>query len=332
MERTLRPRHRLGDVMDLTSIQPGLVFHNRYRVVRLLQHSSMGSVYAAVDEQKNRQVVLKVVGTAIAADLQARQRFVREAKNAARIEHLNIVRTYDVGDGPYGPFLVQELIDGYSLHKDVPLSPQRTLEVALAIAQALEYLHARGYVHCDIKPSNIMVTSQNGRERIVLLHFGIAHVTTAAETTLHPTPQYTAPERIRDEVATGWSDLYALGITLFYLLNGRVPFDGPTMGSVVKAQLYNPLPPFGTADPHAALLRPIVERFCERTPSPLCVGCRVAYRAASSVQPNARHTTVNTNSAGPACSAIHAISPPLVVGAAAARARRMLGVRAVKCT
>jgi len=226
----------------------------------------MGSVYVATDEQSNRQVVLKVVRAAIAADLQARQHFVREAQNAAWINHPNIVHTYDVGDGPHGPFLVQEFIDGYILEKDVPLSPQRTLEVALAVAQALEHLHAHGYVHCDVKPSNIMVVPQNGRQRIVLLHFGIAHGDTVVGTTLHPTPQYAAPERIRDEVPTGSSDLYALGITLYYLLNGRVPFDGTTMGSVIKAQLYSPLPPFVTSDPHAAMLRPIIEQLTAKEP------------------------------------------------------------------
>jgi len=226
----------------------------------------MGSVYAATDERLDRQVALKIVRADVTANLEARRRFAREAQIAAQLSHPNIVRTYDAGDGPHGPFLVQELIDGHTVGDSTPLSPQRTVQVALAVAQALEYLHARGYVHGDIKPGNIMVTQHNGRERIVLLDFGIARTEGAAETTLLATPQYLAPERIQGAPPSAASDLYALGITLYYLLSGRLPFDGQTMGSVVKGHLFSPLPPLADAAPNAAGLHPIIEQLTAKNP------------------------------------------------------------------
>jgi serine/threonine-protein kinase len=235
-------------------------------VLRLLQHGGMGSVYAATDERLDRQVALKLVRVDVTANLNTRQRFAREAQIAAQLTHPNIVRTYDAGDGSHGPFLVQELIDGYTVNQNAPLSPQRTVQVALAVAQALDYLHGRGYVHGDIKPGNIMVTQHQGHERIVLLDFGIARANGAAETTLLATPQYLAPERIQGAPPSPAADLYALGITLYFLVSGQLPFDGPTIGSVVKGHLFSPLPPLASTAPAAAGLHAVIERLTAKDP------------------------------------------------------------------
>ncbi len=138
--------------------------------------------------------------------------------------------------------------------------------MALAVAGALEYIHARGYVHCDIKPSNIMVTQQDGRERIVLLDFGIGRTAGAAETTLLTTPHYLAPERILGAAPSPASDLYALGITLYELFSGQLPFTGQTMGNIVNGHLYGALPPLAPNSAHASALQDVINKLTSKEP------------------------------------------------------------------
>src|ERR1044071_4504324 len=155
-------------------LQPGTLINGRYRIVRTIGSGGMGSVFAAHDERLGRQVALKLLRPDLASDQRARERFLREAQIAAQLVHPNIVRTYDVGDAPVGPYLVQELLDGRTLDTLLPLPSRRALDVTQAIADALGYIHGQGYVHCDIKPQNIMLFGQGAAERVVLLDFGIA--------------------------------------------------------------------------------------------------------------------------------------------------------------
>ncbi len=278
--------------MSTSRIEPGTLIKERYRIVRLLGQGGMGSVYAAADQHLGLQVALKVLRPDVAADVAARQRFMRESKIAAQLTHPNIVRTYDTGDSPHGPYLVQELLTGHTLEQEIPLSSQRALRVALAVAEALAYIHARGYVHGDIKPANIMLAQQEGAERIVLLDFGIARTQGAATTTFLATPQYLAPERVQGAAPTPASDLYALGIVLYYLLAGRLPFDATMVQTILTQHVLAPLPPLAINAPNAPMLEAVVRKLTEKQPpSALRLGCRPADRPACRVEQHVPNTT-----------------------------------------
>ncbi|MBV9789402.1 MAG: protein kinase [Chloroflexi bacterium] len=239
-------------------LQPGTLINGRYRVVRTIGSGGMGSVFAAHDERLGRQVALKLLRPDLASDQRARERFLREAQIAAQLVHPNIVRTYDVGDAPEGPYLVQELLDGRTLDTLLPLPSRRALGVTEAIADALGYIHGQGYVHCDIKPQNIMLVGQGAAERVVLLDFGIARVEGTATTTLIATPHYLAPELAMGSPPAAASDWYAVGIVLFQMLADHPPFDGPTLHTIIEQHRIAPLPPLklalgGTAQETTAL-------------------------------------------------------------------------------
>lgn len=228
-------------------LQTDLVINGRYRILHILGVGGMGSVYATHDERLGRQVALKLLRSDIARDQRARDRFLREAQIAAQLIHPNIVRTYDVGEAPEGPYLVQELLQGQTLDTVLPLSPPQTVQVALGVVEALNYLHSQGYVHCDIKPQNIMLIGGLDQPRVVLLDFGIARVEGTDTTTLIATPHYLAPERALGTAPTASSDLYALGIVLFHVLSGRPPFDAPNIHAIIEQHRSAPLPPLKLA-------------------------------------------------------------------------------------
>lgn len=228
-------------------LQTDYVVNGRYRILDTLGIGGMGTVYAAQDERLGRHVALKVLRPEIAQDQHARERFLREAQIAAQLIHPHIVRTYDVGEAPEGPFLVQELLKGQTLDTQIPLSPSVTAMVAADIADALHAIHSQGYVHCDIKPQNIMLVGDISQARVVLLDFGIARVEGTETATLIATPHYLAPERALGAAPTAASDLYALGIVLFQALAGRPPFDAPALHAIIEQHRTAPLPPLRIA-------------------------------------------------------------------------------------
>lgn len=243
------------------------LINQRYRVKQVVGRGGMGDVYAAFDEQLGRAVALKVLKPAFAADPHDRERFLREAQIAAQIIHPNVVRTYDIGEADEGPFLVQELLEGRTLEEAIPLTPQHALAVALAVADALDYIHARGYVHCDVKPQNIMLLPQDDQERIVLLDFGIARAQDADTTSLIATPYYLAPEQARGDTPTAASDLYAFGIVLYHMLTGKLPFDAPAVEQIINGHLYEPLPALDIADPHVFEIEAVVLKLTAKQPA-----------------------------------------------------------------
>jgi len=135
------------------------------------------------------------------------------------------------------------LLQGHTLDQRMPLPPQRAIGVALAVADGLEYLHANGYVHGDIKPANIMLVQEQDRERVVLLDFGLAQANGPGTTTLLATPHYLAPERASGAPPSAAADLYALGIVLYEMLAGRLPFVGDSPMAVAIQQIQQPPPP-----------------------------------------------------------------------------------------
>jgi tetratricopeptide (TPR) repeat protein len=222
----------------------------RYRIIKKLGQGGMGSVYLAHDSQLDRQVALKVPHFAAGAGPEVLQRFDREARTAATLEHPNICPVYDVGKIEGVPYLTMAYIQGRSLAEVLrvpePLVPRQIALLLRKVALALHEAHARGIVHRDLKPSNIMI---NQRGEPVLMDFGLARRVNADESRLTQTgvpvgtPAYMAPEQLTGQGGPlGPScDVWALGVILFEMLTGRLPFDGP-LPSMVAQILVRPAP------------------------------------------------------------------------------------------
>lgn len=195
-----------------------------FRIKRLLGSGGMGRVFLTRDQKLGRPVALKLIRP---DRLGSAPRFLEEAKTIAMCSHPNIVVIYSVGDHQGVPYLALEYLDGESLHarrRREPLSIPETLRIAQAVALALEHAHARGILHCDLKPSNIML-SHDGRPRVVdfgLARAAINNIDSPSE--LAGTPRYMAPEQWATEPLTAAVDIFALGVIMFELIEGTHPF------------------------------------------------------------------------------------------------------------
>ena len=199
----------------------------------------MGKVYEVNHIHLSRRFALKIISNQVAETDEARELFYREARFASAMSHPNITSVVDFGeDEKVGMFMVMEFVDGEPLNRilfrEKKLSVRKASEIVLQVSEALHYIHKQHVVHCDIKTENILICEdeQEGkRSKIVikLLDFGLARSLTAARasTSLSGTPHYVAPERIRGEPASPASDVYGVGILMYELLTGQVPWDGP---------------------------------------------------------------------------------------------------------
>lgn len=244
-------------------------------------------MYCALDERLGRDVALKVLREDLAADAAERARFVREGQIAAQIVHPNVVRTYDAGDAPEGPYLVQEFLNGQTLDQTGALPPTRAAAIIGGIAAALGAIHSRGYVHCDIKPQNILLRASDGIP--VLLDFGIARAQGAATTTLIATPHYLAPERVHGAAPSAASDLYALGIVLYQAVTGRPPFDAPTIHAILQQHIETPVPELTLADPAAQHLDRVIAGLTAKRPQDRYATIEAVQRDLAAVEHNAVH-------------------------------------------
>ncbi len=223
-----------------------------YRVSDIIGQGSMGTVFAAEHAFIKKLVAIKVLHPSLANDVAIVRRFLREARAASRLAHKNVLEVTDFGvlaDGR--PFMVMERLGGESLDQRLersgPLPARTALLVAREIAVALEAAHAAGVVHNDLKPSNIVLLSASTDEapRLKLVDFGAASLSGDGEGTddlTIGTPHYMAPERVVGRPADQRSDVYALGIMIFEMLSGQVPFTGGTNGAVMLAQVRQPIP------------------------------------------------------------------------------------------
>ncbi len=226
-----------NDLADLGSVLGG-----RYRLMELLGQGGMASIYRAHDAQLDRDVAVKILRPEYGRDPDFGTRFRQEALSAAALNHPNVVAVYDFGQDEHGPFIVMELIDGEDLasimRRNGPLAPRQAARVAAEVARALSAAHARGIVHRDVKPGNIMLSSDG---RVKVADFGIARAIAEAQMTLPGTTlgsvHYFSPEQARGEQTTASSDIYALGIVLFEMLTGRRPFEGDSAAAIAVARL-----------------------------------------------------------------------------------------------
>ena len=248
-----------------------------YEIVEPIGSGGMGDVYRARDTRLRREVAVKVLSHRL-ADPAAWERFQREARAASALSHPNICTVHDLGEAEGQPYLVMELLEGVTLKDhigDRPLEPAAVVTLGVQIAEALDAAHGKGIIHRDIKPANVMII---GRRHVKVLDFGLAKQTLigdqqatvtleslSAVGTVMGTPQYIAPEVLQGARADARSDLWAVGVVLYQMLSGRLPFQGATMFELSSAILKEPMPPLPGKVP--AALRAIVERCLEKTPA-----------------------------------------------------------------
>ncbi|NIZ93600.1 Stk1 family PASTA domain-containing Ser/Thr kinase [Kineococcus rubinsiae] len=238
--------------MDATLSDPlvGRRIDGRYRVLARIGRGGMGVVYRAEDERLEREVAVKVLRADLAHDLEARQRFVREAKSAARLAHPGVVSVLDQGTDGETAYLVMELVGGRTLrdvvHERGLLTPGEALDVAEAVLDALAEAHRKGVLHRDVKPANVLVADDG---RVKVADFGLARSAAATRGStggngaeLMGTAEYLAPERVARGVADARSDLYGVGVLLFEMLTGQPPFSGDSPVRLAYRHVYDDAP------------------------------------------------------------------------------------------
>lgn len=221
----------------------GATLYGRYRLENELGRGGMGIVYAAHDSLLDRAVAIKALSET-GVGTEGRPRLLREAQAIARLDHPHIVPVYDAGEINDTPFIVMQLVAGKNLRDSGPLPLSQIITLATQLCAALEHAHQRGIIHRDVKPENIVITPEGVAK---LMDFGLAHSQSATrltqEGTLIGTLAYLAPEQIMGQVIDGRTDLYALGIILYELTTGRLPFSGGDMVSLISQHLHAPVEP-----------------------------------------------------------------------------------------
>ena len=227
----------------------GEVIADRYELRELVGSGGMSSVYRALDRLLERNVALKILHPHYGDDEEYVERFRREARAVAQLSHPNIVTVIDRGESDGQQYIVFEYIDGESLKQLVdrtgPLPARRAIELVLQVADALAFAHQAGLVHRDVKPQNILVT-EDGQAKVT--DFGIArsldveHGVTQTGTVLG-TSNYLSPEQARGQAVTPATDVYSLGVVVFELLTGEVPFPGENFVAVAMKHINEPPPP-----------------------------------------------------------------------------------------
>ena len=217
------------------------VFDGRYRVLRKLGSGGMANVYLAEDEELGRRIAIKILNDRHASDEQFVERFRREAKNAAGLSHPNIVQIYDRGEAEGTYYIAMEYLDGRTLKEAAgrePLPIREAIDYARQILGALRFAHRKGIVHRDIKPHNALIDDDG---RVKVTDFGIARAGAASQMTeagsIIGTAQYLSPEQARGGAVDHRSDLYSVGVVLYDLLTGTVPFTGDTPVEIAMKHL-----------------------------------------------------------------------------------------------
>ena len=239
--------------MAVTDTLINTLFDGRYRILRKLGSGGMANVYLAEDEELGRRVAIKILNDRHASDESFVERFRREAKNAAGLSHPNIVSVYDRGEAEGTYYIAMEYLEGRSLKDRIvsegPLPISAAIEVTRQILRAVGFAHARGIVHRDIKPHNVLL-AQDGpgdNERFKVTDFGISRTTASQMTeagSIVGTAQYLSPEQARGAAVDQRSDIYSVGIVLYELLTGRLPFTGDTPLEIAMKHLSEiPKPP-----------------------------------------------------------------------------------------
>ncbi|HWL89247.1 MAG TPA: serine/threonine-protein kinase, partial [Polyangiaceae bacterium] len=236
-------------------LQPGDVFVEKYRIERLIGKGGMGAVYAAVDLDLARRVAVKVLLPHVAGNATAVTRFINEGRAAARIEGEHVARIFTAGRTPDGlAYMVLELLEGADLDQILERHPRmpvgQAVDIILQALTAVAQAHHHGIVHRDLKPGNLFLARRlHGADIVKVLDFGISKLTSplvdsgenhslTATRTVLGSPSYVSPEQLRSSKSVdGRSDIWSLGVILYEMLTGVVPFQGVTLGELFIAIL-----------------------------------------------------------------------------------------------
>jgi serine/threonine protein kinase len=270
---------------------------DQYEVEREIGRGGMGVVYLARDLRLDRMVAIKTLPPALASDDVVRERFLREARTVARLNHPNIVPIHRADEINGQVFFVMGFIDGDSLAARIataPLAPRDALPILRDVAAALGYAHKHGVVHRDVKTENILLDTVTGRSMVT--DFGIARVAAAQPMTstgqVLGTVYYLSPEQVTDEDVDARSDIYALGVVGFMMLSGRFPFDGNLASAILVSHVLRPPPPLASVAPHVpASLAAIIDRCLVKDPAGRFQTCEELDAALVRVRPDADAVT-----------------------------------------
>jgi CHASE2 domain-containing sensor protein/predicted Ser/Thr protein kinase len=246
-----------------------------YRMEDVIGRGAMGVVYRATQLALARPVAVKLISPDHATNPVFRERFERESRLAASVEHANVIPVYEAGEDDGLLFIAMRYVDGVDLGVLVerlgPLTPQRAATIVAAVAGALDAAHERGLVHRDVKPANILLTDDHS-EHAYLTDFGVAKITTSEDTAMTSpgqwvgTVDYIAPEQLHGDTPTGSADIYALGGVLHYALTGYVPYPLESDVAKLLAHVGSPPPTPSTHDPALAAFDPVVARAMAKEP------------------------------------------------------------------
>lgn len=242
----------------------------KYEILEVIGRGGMGTVYKARQHNLDRIVALKMLSEEMASDPEFRARFQQEAQVVARLNHPNIVAVYDIEPYQATFCIIMEFVDGKSLQKIIDeggLPERDVLLIGAQIARALHYAHERGVVHRDVKPDNILVTQENVAK---ITDFGIARFRESKLRTQTGismgTPRFMSPEQVTGKNVDGQSDLYSLGVCLYYALTGKVPFDGENAIAIATRHIYEYPVPLSELNPSiSAEAEKVVMRALEKT-------------------------------------------------------------------
>jgi serine/threonine-protein kinase len=256
----------------MTALHPGDLL-DHYRIENLVARSGMASIYKAIDVRDNREVAIKIPHPEMEADAVLYDRFKREQEIGQKLDHPGVMKVFK-DDRHSRIYMVMEWVKGHLLREEMgggrKLPRERAVRIAARIGDALDYVHANGVVHRDLKPENIMV---DDADNIKLIDFGIAghegsrRLTFAQLSNVMGTPDYISPEQVRGKRGDGRSDIYALGVMLYEMLTGKVPFSGANAFLTMNERLLNnPVPPRVIDPTISPELQEIVYRALEREP------------------------------------------------------------------
>jgi len=257
----------------MTSLRTGDKLDN-YLIEKVVARSGMASIFRATDERTGQPVAIKIPHPEMEADPVFYDRFCREQEIGQKLDHPRVMKVFPKDDHSEF-YLAMEWVDGHLLRQILneqrKFTPERATNIALQIASALEYIHSHGVVHRDLKPENIML---DRNDRIKLIDFGIAanvgsrRLTFAKFSRTMGTPDYISPEQVKGKRGDGRSDIYALGVMLYEMLTGKVPFTGANAFVIMNDRLLNnPVPPREIDPSISPQLQEIIYRALERDPA-----------------------------------------------------------------